>query len=272
MEMSDFRPLGTREVIRFSWDLYKRRFGTLIGVSLTLLAIPSLLQWLPGVGWMMSVLLLFAELLAIGAFIRIVASHCVDLHFSAAEAIQMAWRKYGNMLLMVVVFGLAVAAVAAVMTMIGSAILTVVAPGFAEEVSSYGDDPFAMPPETLLPFLLWTFVMVLPAICLAMTWWVAPMGLTVEGAGAILSLLRSWKLVLPNLWRTIKILLLALFVVALPFVVLYRVVPYHWAVLLLNVFGLPFSWVVATVLYLDLRVRSEGLDPERLTYELTSST
>jgi len=268
MEIPGFRPLGTGEVIRFSWDLYKRRFGSLIGVSLTLLAIPSLLQWLPGVGVMMSILLLFAELLAVGAFIRIVASHCVDLHFSAAEAIRMAWRQYGNMLLMVVVFGLAVAAVAAVMTMIGSAILAVVAPGFAQEVSSYGDDPFSMPAEILLPFLLWTFVMVLPAICLAMTWWVAPMGLTVEGTGAIPSLVRSWKLVLPNLWRTVKVLLLALLVVALPFLVMYRVLPYHWAVLLLNVFGLPFSWVVATVLYLDLRVRSENLDPEILHQEL----
>ena len=268
MEMPGFRPLGTGEVVRFSWDLYKRRFGSLIGVSLTLLAIPSLLQWLPGVGWTMSILLLFAELLAIGAFIRIVASHCVDLHFSAAEAIRMAWRQYGNMLLMVVVFALAVAAAAAVMTMIGSAILAVVAPGFAAEVSSYGDDPFSMPAETLLPFLVWTLVMVLPAICLAMTWWVAPMGLTVEGAGAIPSLVRSWKLVLPNLWRTIKVLLLALLVVALPFLVIYRLLPYHWAVLLLNVFGLPFSWVVATVLYLDLRVRSENLDPEVLHQEL----
>lgn len=268
MEMEDFRPLGPGEVIRFSWDLYKRRFGTLIGVSLTLLAIPSLLQWLPGVGWMMSILLLFAELLAIGAFIRIVASHCVDLHFSAAEAIRMAWRQYGNMLLMVVVFGLAVAAVAAVMTIIGSAILAVVAPGFAQEVSSYGNDPFSMPAETLLPFLLWTFVMVLPAICLAMTWWVAPMGLTVEGTGAIPSLVRSWKLVLPYLWRTIKVLLLALLAVALPFVFIYLVLPYHWAVLLLNVFGLPFSWVVATVLYLDLRVRTENLGPEVLHQEL----
>ncbi|MXY76670.1 MAG: hypothetical protein F4Y40_06230 [Acidimicrobiia bacterium] len=267
--MSGFRPLGTGEVVRFSWDLYKRRFGSLIGVSLTLLALPSLLQWLPGVGLMMSILLLFAELLAIGAFIRIVASHCVGLHFSAAEAIRMAWRQYGNMLLMVVVFALAVAAVAAVMTMIGSAILAVVAPGFAAEVSSYGDDPFSMPAETLLPFLLWTFVMVLPAICLAMTWWVAPMGLTVEGTAAIPSLVRSWKLVLPNLWRTIKVLLLALLVVALPFLVIYRILPYHWAVLLLNVFGLPFSWVVATVLYLDLRVRSEGLGPETLVHELT---
>ena len=272
MEIPDYRPLGTAEIVRFSWDLYRRRFGTLIAVSLTLLAIPSFLQWLPGVGWMMSILLLFAELLAIGAFIRIVASHCVDLHLSAAEAIRMAWRKYGNMLLMVVVFGLAVAALTAVMTMIGSAILTVVASGFAEKVSSYGDDPFAMPPELLLPFLLWTFVIILPAICLAMMWWVAPMGLTVEGTGAIPSLLRSWKLVWPHLWRTIKTLLLSLLVIALPFAALYLVLPYHWAVLLLNVFGLPFSWVVATVLYLDLRVRSEGLDPERLTYDLTSGT
>ena len=272
MEIPDFRPLETGEVIRFSWDLYKRRFGTLIAVSLTLLAIPSLLQWLPGVGWMMSILLLFAEVLAIGAFIRIVASHCVDLHFSATEAIRMAWRKYGNMLLMTIVSGLAVLAVAAVMTMIGSVILAVVAPGFAAEVTSYGDDPFVMPTATLVPFLLWIFVVNLPAICLAMMWWVAPMGLMVEGTGAIPSLLRSWKLVLPNLWRAIKVLLMILLLNVLPFAVLYRVVPYHWAVLLFNVFGLPFSWVVATVLYLDLRVRSEGLGPEKLTYDLTSGT
>lgn len=263
------RPLEVREVIRFSWTVYRSRFGALIAVSLILLAIPSLLQWLPGVGWLMSVALLLAELLAIGAFIRIAASHCADLPLSASEAIRMSGSRYGRMALMVVIYGLAVAALALVMMMIGTFILAVVAPGFAEQVSSYGDDPFAMPIGTLLPFLVWTLVMVLPALGLAIMWGVAPMGVTVEGKSAVPSLVRSWALVQPHVWRTTKVLLLSFLVVASPFFVLQWLLPFPLPVLALNVFGLPFTWVVGTVLYLDLRVRSESIDPETLTYELT---
>lgn len=240
-----------------------------MAISLALVGVPSLMQWLPGVGLLMSIVLLFAELLATGAFIRVAASHCVDLHPSAGEAMREAWGRYRKMLGMGVCYGLGVAAVAIVMIMIGAIILAFLAFGMLQEVSSYAEDPFAMPTGTLVRFLVWTFVMVLPAIGLAIMWWVAPMAVMVEGTGAVASLRRSWRLVVPHVWRATKVLLLSLAVVVLPFVVVYWLLPYYLAALLFSVLGLPFNAVIGTVLYLDLRSRSENLDPETLTYELT---
>ena len=264
------RPLEVREVVGFSWIVYRTRFGTLMAISLTLLSVPSLLQWLPGVGLLMSIALLLAELLATGAFILVAASHCVDLHPSAAEAIREAWGRYRRLLGMGVCYGLAVAAVAIVMIMIGTIILAFVAFEMLEQVSSYAEDPFSMPTDILVRFLVWTFVMVLPAIGLAMLWWVAPMAVVVEGMGAIASLIRSWRLVMPQVGRAIKVLLLTFAVLVVPFVVLYWLLPYNLAALVISVLGLPFTSVVGTVLYLDLRARSESLGPETLAYELTS--
>ena len=267
--MSGLRPLEVGEAVRFSWVVYKDRFGTLLAISLVLVGVPSLMQWLPGVGLLMSIVLLFAELLATGAFIRVAASHCVDLHPSSGDAIKEAGARYRKMLSMGVCYSLGVAAVAIVMIMIGTIILAFLAFGMLEEVSSYAEDPFSMPSGTLFRFLAWTFVMVLPAIGLAILWWVAPMAVMVEGTGGIASLIRSWRLVMPHLWRTTKVLLLSLAVVVLPFVVLYWLFPYYLAALIISVLVLPFTSVIGTVLYLDLRSRSENLDPETLAYELT---
>lgn len=267
--MSGLRPLEVGEVIGFSWTVYRSRFGTLIAISLVLLTVPSLLQWLPGVGLLMSIALLLAEVLAIGAFVLVAASHCVDLHPPASEAIRQAWGRYRKLLGMGVCYGLAVGVVAIVMIMIGTIILAFVAFEMLEQVSSYAEDPFSMPTGILLRFLLWTFVMVLPAIGLAILWWVAPMAVVVEGTAAIAGLTRSWRLVLPHYWRVTKVLLLTIAVLGVPFVALYWLLPYFLAALAISVLGLPFTSVVGTVLYLDLRARSESLDPQTLTYELT---
>lgn len=264
--------MEVREVVGFSWILYKRRFGTFLAVSLPLVGIPTLLQWLPGIGGLMSMVLFLTQLLATGAFIRIAAAHCVDLRTSAGESVRTAWSRYGKMLGMWVIFGLGVAAVATVMIIIGSVILAVVAFGMVEQLNSFAEDPFAMPLGTLLPFLVWTFVMLLPAIALAMMWSVAPMAIMIEGVGATASLRRSWRLVLSDAWRVTRVVLLAVVVVGVPCVVLFWALPYYLAVLILNLLTLPFTSVVGTVLYLDLRARSEELSSATLTDELTSGT
>ena len=270
--MRDFRPLGAREIIGFSWSVYSRRFGPLMAVSLALVGIPSLLQWLPGAGALMTLVLLLTELLATGASMRIAASHCVDLGVSAPESIRAAWSRFGRMLGMWLVFALAVAAVATVMIMIGTVILALAASGLLEELTRYAENPLAMPRETLWRFLAWTFVMVLPAIALAVSWWAAPAAVMIEGAGALDSLRRSWRLVTPRLWRTAGVLLLSFaLVIAPPIVVLLLLLPEYLAVLLAGLWSVPLTSVIGTVLYLDLRARSEALTPETLTRELTSA-
>ena len=269
--MQEFRPLRAGEIIGFSWSLYRRRFGPLMAISLLLVGVPSLLQWLPGVGLLMTLVLLLTELLATGAFIWIVASHCVDLQVSAAEAIRTAWQRFTKMLGMWLVFGIAVTTVAMVMIMIGTVILVLVAYQMVEQLSDYANDPLSTPPETLLPFLIWTFVMVLPAIALAISWWAAPMAVMIEGRGAFDSLRRSWKLILPHYWRTVGVLLLSAAVIAPPIVVLYWVLPQFLAVLLAGLWTVPLTAVIGAVLYLDLRARSEHLTPQTLTEELTSA-
>ena len=270
--MQDFRPLGARELVGFSWSLYKRRFGPLIAVCLVLVGIPSILQWLTGVGWLMTLALLLTELLATGAFIRIIASHCVDLPISAAESIRAAWSRFGRMLGTWLIFVLGVVAVATVMIMIGTVILVIVAPGMLEQMSDFAYDPFAVPPETLLPFLAWTFVMVLPAIALAVSWWAAPMAVMVEGSRPVAGLRRSWKLILPHFGRAVGVLLLSVAVIAPPMVVLYWLLPDYLAVLLGRLWSVPLAAVVGTVLYLDLRARSEDLTHQNLVRELTSAS
>ena len=267
--MGDFRPLGAREIIGFSWLVYRQRFVPLMAVSLALVGIPSLLQWLPGVGWLMTLVLLLTELLATGASIRIAASHCVDLGVSAPGSIRTAWSRFGRLLGMWLTFALAVGAVATVMIMIGTVILAVVAFEMLEELGRYAENPFVTPLGTLLPFLAWTLVMVLPAIALAISWWTAPAAVMVEGAGALDSLRRSWRLVAPRFWRTAGVLLLSVAVIAPPIVVLSLLLPEYPAVLLVSLLTVPFTSVIGTVLYLDLRARSEALTQETLTRELT---
>ncbi len=270
--MQDFRPLRAGEVVGFSWSLYKQRFGALMAIGLALVGVPSLLQWLPGIGLLMTLLLLLTELLATGAFIWITASHCVDLPVSAAESVRAAWSRFGRMLGMSLIFTLGVAVVATVMIMIGAVILAVVAPGMLEQLSFYADDPFAAPAELILPFLVWTFVMVLPAIALGVAWWAAPMAVMVQGKAPVAALRRSWQLILPHYWRTIGVLLLSAAVIAPPMAVLYRLFPGFLAALLASLWSVPLASVIGTVLYLDLRARSEDLTREALIRDLTSAS
>ena len=269
--MSGFRPLGIGEVLGFSWSLYRGRFGTLIAISAALVGIPSLLQWVPGVGWLMEIGLFLTELLATGALIRVTASQCADLHTSATEATRAAGSRFGKMLGMLGLLVLGVVAVGTVMIMIGTMILALVAPGMLEQLNLYANDPFAAPLGTLLPFLVWTFVMVLPALALMVLWWLAPMVVMVEGEKATTSLRRSWQLVSARFARVLAVLLLSLLLVVLAFLVLNWLLPEYWATLIIGILTLPFSTVIGTVLYLDLRARAEDLSPEILARELTSS-
>ncbi len=243
-----------------------------MAVSFALVGIPWLLQWTPGIGWLMEVVSFLTELLATGALIRIAASQCVDLHLSATKATRAAGERFQKMLGMLLLFALGVGAVAMTMILIGTVILAVVAPGMLEQLSIYADDPLGTPLETLVPFLVWTFVMVLPALALMVLWWMAPMVVMVEGEGAIASLRRSWRLVSARFGRASAVVVLSVLVIVPPFVVLYWLLPDFWAILIISLLSLPFSSVIGTVLYLDLRARTEYLSSDILIQELTSTS
>ena len=270
-QMQDFRPLSTREIVGFSWSIYRQRFGPIMAISLLLVGVPSLLQWLPGVGGLMTLVLLLTELLATGAFVWLTASYCADLEVSAGQAMRSAWQRFTTMLGMWLAIAIAVATVAIVMILIGTIILAVVAYRMVEQLNEYANDPLAIPWETLLPFLIWTFVMVLPAIALAISWWAAPMAVMIEKTGAFDSLRRSWKLILPHYLRTVGVLLLSVAVIGPPIAVLYLVLPQFLAALLTSLWTVPMTAVIGTVLYLDLRARSEHLTHQTLSEELTSA-
>lgn len=269
--MQNFRPLRPREIIGFTFSIYRARFGTLLGISLALVGIPSLLQWVPGVGWLMTLLVALSEIVATAAFIRITAAHCVDLSVSAGDSIRAAWSRFRRLLGAWLVTALGVLMVATVMIVIGTAILAVVSPGMLEDIGKYADDPLGFDPGVLIPFLAWTLVMLLPAIGLAVLWWAAPMAVMVEGTAAFDGLRRSWRLVMARFGRTVGVLLLAVVVIAPPAMVIYWLLPAYLAAVLAGVWIVPFFSVLGTVLYLDLRARSEGLTSEVLTEELTST-
>lgn len=268
--MGAFRPLGAGELIGFSWSVYRQRFGSLMAIGLILVGIPSLLQWLPGVGWLMTMVLLLTELLATGAFIRMIASHCVDLQIPAVESIRASWQRFGRMLGMWLIFVLGVVVTAMVMITIGAVILAVVAPEMIERLNDYADNPLAStPPRELFPLLIWTFVMVLPALALAILWWTGPMAVMIEGAGPVAALRRSWNLVMPFFGRTVGVFLLSLLLLAPPAAVFYWLLPQYLAAMAVGLWSVPLTSVIGTVLYLDLRARSEDLTHETLTEQLS---
>jgi hypothetical protein len=121
------------------------------------------------------------------------------------------------------------------------------------------------------------------AVWIGISWALAPAALVLEGAGITASLGRSWRLVRGAFWRTLGILLLANILISLiaqiitvPFSFVGGLVPslapdnealligslvVTYAVAgLVSVLIYPFIAAVVTLLYIDRRIRTEGLD------------
>lgn len=267
--MPEFRPLGLRELFGFAWVLYRKRFGTLMAVSFFLVGLPSLVTWIPsGIGLVLLLLLMVPPLLAAAAFVRIISSECAGLEATGLDSVRTAARSLGRLLRATILDALAIGAVGLVMTIIGSIILTIFASGVIEDINRLVDDPLSATFGDTWPFMLWILVMWLPALALAMMWWLYPAAIMVEGQGAANSLRRSWHLMLLHPGRAIGVALLTL----VPMVVVMGIASAFFSEVLagfiVSVLGTPFVWVVSTVVYLDLRVRLEGLSPEVLAEEL----
>jgi hypothetical protein len=131
--------------------------------------------------------------------------------------------------------------------------------------------------------LAWTFVsvctgiglvlLVMPGLILLTMFSVAVPAITVEGLGPIAGMKRSWALVRRRLWPTMGVLLLVLLVNALLGAALgalssaVLVVSWGWIVsaavgVISGVVTRAFVAFATVLLYLDLRIRTEGLDIE----------
>jgi len=124
--------------------------------------------------------------------------------------------------------------------------------------------------------------LVIPGIFFAIRFLVAPNVVAVEGFRGTRALGRSWELTKGSFWRLFGITLLVgivagvvAFIVGLPLTApasdagasawILRALGVSIGVVLVR----PFTSIVQVLLYLDLRVRKEGLNLERLSMELS---
>lgn len=132
---------------------------------------------------------------------------------------------------------------------------------------------------TLPAVALGTMLFILPGLFLLLFWSLWPGPLAVENQGVRASLRRSWGLVRSR-WRhmlgtaagAVAIVVVmgaaaaalpTLFITGRPFAIL-------WSAVVGALFEM-FLFVVLAVAYLELRVRSEGLDAERLSLEMRAT-
>ena len=118
-----------------------------------------------------------------------------------------------------------------------------------------------------------TFAALLLFFFLITSWMLVPVVATVEGAGPVRSLIRSWRLTSGSRWRVLGLLSLLVvlqvvigivfaFVFLASFIAdpLARTVLQQAANLVANVVWAPVQWGTFTVLYYDTRVRREAYD------------
>lgn len=131
----------------------------------------------------------------------------------------------------------------------------------------------------LLAVSLGTLLFILPGLFLIVSWAAWPGPLAVENQGVRGCLRRSWRLVHSRWWhmfgvaaattlavtaaRAAATVLPALFIPGRPFSIL-------WSALV-GALSEMFLFATLAVAYLELRVRSEGLDAERLSLEIRAS-
>jgi hypothetical protein len=125
------------------------------------------------------------------------------------------------------------------------------------------------------------FIVVIPGIWLAVAWAVSVPALMFEHVGGFRALARSFELTRGRWWATFTALLVALvalFVVLLVVGLLFHAIEsglkvssvglwlgLNWlGSMLTDLIALPFVAAVVAVIYIDLRVRKEGIDLERL--------
>ena len=256
MAQLQLRPLSVGEIIDATFTLYRRRFAPMLLVALVLTVIPFALaliggcafsEDMPGVAACRNIVggvgdfafTIMGYIAGVGAVLAAVGAYA-DVPANWQESARSALAKFLPILAAGIVFGLTVT--------VGAILLIV--PGIILMVS--------------------------------LAWYSAP--LMIERTGPMVSLGRSWRLVSGQRGR----LFLAGLLFFLIQLVVFGVVVLILSFLFTGLFGASFeyanylalrlvTWVTiplnaafVTVVYLDLRVRQEGLDKEGLAAQLTS--
>lgn len=251
MAQLQLRPLGVGEIVDASFTVYRRRFGPMIAIALVLVFIPFLVSLIGGcsigeggsaectspIGWLGYVAGSIGSIVATAAAVLVAAG--------AYAGVPSDWRAATR------------AGIRRILPLIGSTIVAGVLMGIG--------------------FVL----VVVPGIFLAVSFAVMWEALMIEGIGPIESIKRSWRLVSGERWRLfgagLLMLIIGIVVFGIISLVLFLIlsglgmsdgmagyVVQQVATLL----SIPLTSAVGTVLYLDLRVRKESLDTEKLTAAL----
>ena len=250
MAQLGLRPLGVGEIVEVSFTLYRRRFGPMIGITLLFVFVPYLVGWLGGctldtdnyygttcssaTGWIGEVVSWFGALAAHAAATLVAAEANAGVSSDWRRSTGLALRRLLPILALSIVLGI------------------VIGVGFV--------------------------ALVVPGIFLAVSLAVSTPALMVEGIGPMASIGRSWRLVSGERWRLLGagLAMIAILVIgfgtigAVIFLVTGGIVGLSddLAIILSTqmtfLSAIPLSASVATVLYLDLLVRKEGIEASDL--------
>jgi hypothetical protein len=138
---------------------------------------------------------------------------------------------------------------------------------------------------SVLAFVAATLIGLVFTVFLAVSWLVAPVVVTLEGAGPVAALRRSWHLAAGHRWRIIGLQLLLLviqvvlsglvsgvFFVGLSQDPNVRLIVQQVVNFIANVAWAPVQWATLTVFYYDLRVRKEAFDLQLAAEALPTPT
>jgi hypothetical protein len=252
------RPLGIGEILSTAFELYRRRWQTLLAIAAVVVVPLTLLQYLFGdlvrtqgettrngvvvetATWSVGIAGLLAALAGIlmylvltGAITRAVAAEVAGEDPSVEQSYRFGFHRLGSVLLVSVLVGLA----------------------------------------TVAGLILF----VIPGIWIGVRLAVSIEALVVEGRRGTEAMGRSWSLVGGHWWHAFFTLVVAALLVGVVNAVI--TVPFsatNWfvqavAAAVATVVTLPYGVLVGVLLYLDLRARKERLSLEALRADLQAS-
>ncbi len=247
------RPLGVGEIIDATFTLYRRRFGPMMMIALALGVIPFALSLIGDctitstqdfacgnfLGWVGLVAFAVSTFVAVFAAILVAASAYADL--------PPDWRGATGVALQNIIPIAAAAIVSGVVAALG--FIALIVPGII--------------------------------LVISFEWYGA--ALMIERVGPMASLGRSWRLVAGERWRLFWVVLLLILISVIVFwiigIVLYFLMSglfgagdgfaFYFMSQIVTLLLIPMSAAFTTVVYLDLRVRKEGLNKEGLAAQLS---
>lgn len=285
MAQLQLRPLGVGEIVDASFTVYRKRFGPMVAIALVLVFIPFLVSLVGGcslgdtgsvtcssaIGWLGYIVSSIGSIVATAAAVLVAAG--------AYAGVPSDWRlatRVGIRRILPIVGSTIVAGLLIFSPFVPGLVLMLLAL-FGADGESAGLEDLIFSAGIAVGGLALAILAIVPSIILAISFAVVWEALMVERTGPMESIKRSWRLVSGERWRLFGAVLLMVIIGAIVFGIM-------WLVLFLILSGLgmseeiasyvvqqvvtllsiPLTAAVGTVLYLDLRVRKESLDTERL--------